>query len=125
MGVLQPMPRRRCREPVEVAAAHPRLERLFGLPAGEDIERRHAVGRLQQQKLLEPGLAFHRTGPLREPLHEVVTHPLGNGDGIDLDDAHAGSIAQHVHQRGVGVDEETHPISQVSPVLYATSLGCQ
>ena len=101
------------------------LDRLLGLPPGEDEEPVAAVAGLQQEELLEAGLTLHRAGPLREPLHEVLAHALGDRDRIDLDDAHAGSIAQHVRQQGVGVGEETHPISQVSPVLYATSLGCQ
>src|SRR4051812_26201823 len=80
---------------LERGAVDPRLERVLVLPARVHEPRVAVVGRPQQLELLEPGLAVDGAEALGEPGGQLVAATLGNGDCIDLDDAHDASTLRH------------------------------
>ena len=76
--------------------AHPRLERRLVAPPGDDEPGRPVVGGLEQLEALEAVLVVDGAGPGGEPVGELVAARGVDGDGVDLDDAHATSVPDGV-----------------------------
>src|SRR5262245_27987775 len=120
----------------ERRAVHPRLEGGLVAPAGDDEPRGPVVGGLEQLEALEAVLVVDRPGSRCEALGQLVAAPLGNGDGVDLDDLRHGrharaptgwwasrcSASGTVGQRGGGVQDARSSPELLQPFGAFTGL---
>src|SRR5699024_12457517 len=78
----------------EVTALHPVLKILLGTPPGVHQVLVVALHRTQELELLEPGLVLHPPRTLGEAFLQGGSRPFGDGQDIELDDAHPRSPLQ-------------------------------
>jgi len=73
----------------EVRAAHPGVEVLLRAPLRDDEADLAVVARAQEREGLEALGGGDLAGAGREPALELAEPVARDGDGVDLDDAHA------------------------------------
>src|SRR5205085_5485249 len=106
---------------LEVGPVQPALEVLLRAPARQHEADLAVVVRTQQLEGLEALRARDATGAGGEALLELLEALARDGDGVDLDDAHMGSLILLAREQPAAGTEQLDEVSGVVPDLLGAA----